>query len=85
MPLIGILSEQLELEIDGEQIQYLGEVSHEQKVQESSCYPVSNHLARAVWFSDRINGKSHLGWDWPVPEIIAHGKTGFVCDSLEND
>jgi len=33
MPLTGILSEQLESQIDGEQIQYLGEVSHEQKVE----------------------------------------------------
>jgi len=53
------LSEQLELEIDGEQIQYLGEVSHEQKVQllsgaTATLFPIT---WRAVWFSDdRING-----------------------------
>jgi len=83
--------EQLESQIDGEQIQYLGEVSHEQSrvAKRSHCYPVPNHVARAFWSSDdRIDGNRYTrDWDGtgPVPEIIAHGKTGFVCHSLEKN
>ncbi len=82
--------EQIEPLIDGEQIQYLGEVSHEQKVQLLSeatvtLFPVTwREPFGLVMIESMATGTPVIGMALgSVPEVIAHGKTGFVCRSLE--
>ena len=82
--------EQIEPLIDGEQIQYLGEVSHEQKVQLLSgatvtLFPVNwREPFGLVMIESMATGTPVIGMALgSVPEVIAHGKTGFVCRSLE--
>ena len=83
--------EQLEPEIDGEQIQYLGEVSHEEKVQllggaSVTLFPITwREPFGLVMIESMASGTPVIGMGLgSVPEIIAHEKTGFVCHSLEN-
>ena len=82
--------EQLEPQIDGEQIQYLGEVSHEQKVQllggaTVTLFPITwREPFGLVMIESMATGTPVIGMALgSVPEVIAHGKTGFVCYSLE--
>ena len=82
--------EQLDPQIDGEQIQYLGEVSHEQKVQllggaSVTLFPITwREPFGLVMIESMASGTPVIGMSLgSVPEIIAHGKTGFVCHSLE--
>lgn len=82
--------EQIEPLIDGEQIQYLGEVSHEQKVQllggaTVTLFPITwREPFGLVMIESMATGTPVIGMGLgSVPEIIAHGKTGFVCHSLE--
>jgi glycosyltransferase involved in cell wall biosynthesis len=82
--------EQVEPLIDGEQIQYLGEVSHEQKVQLLSgatvtLFPITwREPFGLVTIESMATGTPVIGMGLgAVPEVIAHGKTGFVCHSLE--
>jgi glycosyltransferase involved in cell wall biosynthesis len=76
--------------IDGEQIQYLGEVSHEEKVQllgEASVtlFPITwREPFGLVMIESMATGTPVIGMGLgSVPEVIDHGKTGFVCHSLE--
>ena len=82
--------EQVEPLIDGEQIQYLGEVSHEEKVKllsEASVtlFPISwREPFGLVMIESMATGTPVVGMGLgAVPEVIAHGKTGFVCHSVE--
>lgn len=76
--------------IDGEQIQYLGEVSHEEKVQllggaTVTLFPITwREPFGLVMIESMTTGTPVIGMALgSVPEVIAHGKTGFVCYSLE--
>ena len=82
--------EQVEPLIDGEQIQYLGEVSHEEKVKllgEASVtlFPISwREPFGLVMIESMATGTPVIAMGLgAVPEVIAHGKTGFVCHSVE--
>ncbi len=82
--------EQVEPLIDGEQIQYLGEVSHEEKVKllgEASVtlFPITwREPFGLVMIESMATGTPVVGMGLgAVPEVIAHGKTGFVCHSVE--
>ena len=82
--------EKLEPQIDGDQIQYLGEVSHEQKVQllggaSVTLFPITwREPFGLVMIESMATGTPVIGMALgSVPEVIAHGKTGFVCHSLE--
>jgi glycosyltransferase involved in cell wall biosynthesis len=82
--------EQLKPLIDGEQIQYLGEVSHEEKVQllggaTVTLFPITwREPFGLVMIESMATGTPVVGIAMgSVPEVIAHGKTGFVCHSLE--
>ena len=81
--------EQLEPQIDGDQIQYLGEVSHEQKVAllelaTVTLFPITwREPFGLVMIESMATGTPVIGMGLgSVPEVIAHGKTGFVCHSL---
>ncbi|GAB1538240.1 glycosyltransferase family 4 protein [Scytonema sp. NUACC21] len=82
--------EQVEPLIDGEQIQYLGEVSHEEKVKllgeaAVTLFPIAwREPFGLVMIESMVTGTPVIGMRLgSVPEVIAHGKTGFVCHSVE--
>jgi glycosyltransferase involved in cell wall biosynthesis len=81
--------QQVEPLIDGEQIQYLGEISHEDKVKLLGCatvtlFPITwREPFGLVMIESMATGTPVIGMNLgSVPEVIAHGKTGFVCNSL---
>ncbi|MFE1746843.1 glycosyltransferase family 4 protein [Coleofasciculus sp. H7-2] len=82
--------EQIKPLIDGEQIQYLGEVSHEEKVQllggaTVTLFPITwREPFGLVMIESMATGTPVVGMAMgSVPEVIAHGKSGFVCHSLQ--
>ncbi|MER3493659.1 MAG: glycosyl transferase [Mastigocladus sp. ERB_26_2] len=82
--------EQVKPLIDGEQIQYLGEISHEDKVKLLSgatvtLFPITwREPFGLVMIESMATGTPVIGMGLgSVPEVIAHGKTGFVCGCLE--
>ncbi len=82
--------QQVEPLIDGEQIQYLGEISHEDKVKllggaTVTLFPITwREPFGLVMIESMATGTPVIGMNLgSVPEVIAHGKTGFVCNSLE--
>ncbi len=82
--------EQVEPLIDGEQIQYLGEVTHEEKVQLLSgatltLFPITwREPFGLVMIESMATGTPVLAMGLgAVPEVIAHGKTGFICHTIE--
>jgi glycosyltransferase involved in cell wall biosynthesis len=82
--------EQLKPLIDGEQIQYLGEVSHQEKVEllagaTVTLFPITwREPFGLVMIESMATGTPVVGMALgSVPEVIAHGKTGFVCHTLE--
>jgi glycosyltransferase involved in cell wall biosynthesis len=82
--------EQVKPLIDGEQIQYLGEVSHEEKIKllggaTATLFPINwREPFGLVMIESMATGTPVIGMGLgSVPEVIAHGKTGFVCYSLE--
>lgn len=83
-------SEQVEPLIDGEQIQFFGEVDHEEKVKllsEASLtlFPITwREPFGLVMIESMATGTPVLAMGLgAVPEVIAHGKTGFVCHTIE--
>lgn len=82
--------EQVEPLIDGEQIQYLGEVSHAEKVRllggaTVTLFPISwREPFGLVMIESMATGTPVVGIGMgAVPEVIAQGKTGFACHTLE--
>lgn len=82
--------EKLKPLIDGEQIQYLGEVSHEEKAQllanaTVTLFPITwREPFGLVMVESMVTGTPVVGMAMgSVPEVIAHGETGFVCNNLE--
>lgn len=76
--------------IDGEQIQYLGEVAHQEKVQllknaSVTLFPITwREPFGLVMIESMATGTPVIGMALgAAPEVIAHGKTGFICHSLE--
>lgn len=76
--------------IDGEQIQYLGEVDHEAKARllagaTVTLFPITWREPFGLVMIESLAAGTPvvaiaLG---SVPEVIDHGQTGFVCHSLE--
>jgi glycosyltransferase involved in cell wall biosynthesis len=76
--------------IDGQQIQYLGELDHTAKVEllgnaAITLFPITwREPFGLVMIESMATGTPVIGIDMgSVPEVIAHGKTGFVCSSYE--
>jgi glycosyltransferase involved in cell wall biosynthesis len=76
--------------IDGEQIQYLGEVSHLEKVEllghaAVTLFPITwREPFGLVMIESMVTGTPVIGIAMgSVPEVIDHGKTGFVCQSYD--
>jgi glycosyltransferase involved in cell wall biosynthesis len=77
-------------QIDGKQIEYLGEVNHAQKVEllknaAVTLFPITwNEPFGLVMIESMATGTPTIGMNLgSVPEVIAHGETGFVCNSFE--
>ena len=82
--------DKIELLIDGDLIQYFGEVSHEEKVNllanaTVTLFPITwREPFGLVMIESMATGTPVVGMALgSVPEVIANGKTGFVCGSLE--
>lgn len=82
--------EQVEPLIDGEQIQYLGEISHEDKVKllgeaTVTLFPITwREPFGLVMIESMATGTPVIAMNLgSVPEVIADGKTGFICDSAD--
>lgn len=77
-------------QIDGKQIEYLGEVNHAQKVELLShasvtLFPITwQEPFGLVMVESMATGTPVIGMNLgSVPEVIAHGTSGFVCHSYE--
>ncbi|MGH8002928.1 MAG: glycosyltransferase family 4 protein [Brasilonema sp.] len=76
--------------IDGEQIEFLGEVDHAAKVEllgnaSMTLFPITwREPFGLVMIESMATGTPVIAINMgSVPEVIAHGKTGFVCQSYE--
>ncbi len=75
--------------IDGKQIEYLGEVSHDEKAEllgnaTVTLFPVTwQEPFGLVMIESMATGTPVIAMNFgSVPEVIAHGKTGFICQSF---
>ncbi len=82
--------EQVEPLIDGEQIQYLGEISHDDKVRllgeaTVTLFPITwREPFGLVMIESMAAGTPVIAMNLgSVPEVIVDGKTGFVCESVD--
>ena len=76
--------------IDGEQIQFLGEANHAQKSTlmgnaAVTLFPITwREPFGLVMIESMVTGTPVIAMNLgSTPEIIAHGKTGFLCDTVE--
>lgn len=76
--------------LDHSQIQYLGEIDHDQKVAllagaGATLFPITwREPFGLVMIESLVTGTPVVGMALgSVPEVIDHGETGFVCHSLE--
>uniref|UniRef100_A0ACD5H0N8 Glycosyltransferase n=1 Tax=Desertifilum tharense IPPAS B-1220 TaxID=1781255 RepID=A0ACD5H0N8_9CYAN len=75
--------------LDGQQIQYLGELSHAQKVSllgnaRATLFPITwNEPFGLVMIESLCTGTPVMAMNLgSVPEVIAQGKTGMICQSV---
>jgi glycosyltransferase involved in cell wall biosynthesis len=87
---IDYYREKVEPLIDGEQIQYLGEISHDDKVRllgeaTVTLFPITwREPFGLVMIESMAAGTPVIAMNLgSVPEVIVDGKTGFVCDSTD--
>lgn len=76
--------------IDGKQIEFLGEVNHAQKAElfgkaSATLFPITwQEPFGLVMVESMAAGTPVIGIKMgSVPEVIAHGETGFVCNTYE--
>lgn len=76
--------------VDGDQIQYLGEVSHAQKAElmgkaAVTLFPITwREPFGLVMIESMATGTPVIAMNMgSVPEVISHGVTGFVCENID--
>jgi glycosyltransferase involved in cell wall biosynthesis len=76
--------------IDGKQIEYLGEATHEQKCTlmggaVATLFPITwREPFGLVMIESMATGTPVVGMRMgSTPEVIVHGQTGFLCDTVE--
>jgi glycosyltransferase involved in cell wall biosynthesis len=81
---------QVEPLIDGQQIQYLGEVNHAEKLEllgnaAATLFPITwQEPFGLVMIESMCVGTPVLGMALgSVPEVIEHGRSGFICNSVD--
>jgi glycosyltransferase involved in cell wall biosynthesis len=82
---------ELKPHIDGTQIEYLGEANHVQKNAlmgnaVATLFPITwREPFGLVMVESMASGTPVIGMRLgSAPEVIAHGKTGFLCDTVED-
>jgi glycosyltransferase involved in cell wall biosynthesis len=82
--------QEIEPQIDGKQIQYLGEVEHDQKVElignaAITLFPITwPEPFGLVMAESMCTGTPVIAMNLgSVSEVIVHGKTGFICESID--
>jgi glycosyltransferase involved in cell wall biosynthesis len=77
-------------QIDGQQIEYLGEINHAEKAEllgnaAITLFPISwQEPFGLVMIESMATGTPVIGMNLgSVPEVIAHGQTGFVCQNYD--
>lgn len=77
-------------QIDGQQIEYLGEINHAEKAEllgnaAITLFPISwQEPFGLVMIESMATGTPVIGINLgSVPEVIVHGQTGFVCQSYD--
>ncbi|MFO8038883.1 MAG: glycosyltransferase family 4 protein [Sodalinema sp.] len=83
-------TEKIAPHLDGDQIQYHGELSHHDKVNllgyaTATLFPITwDEPFGLVMIESMCTGTPVIAWSrGAVPEIIAQGTTGFICHSLD--
>ena len=86
----SFFEQELAPQIDGKQIEYLGEINDAQKAEllgnaAVTLFPITwREPFGLVMIESMATGTPVIGMNLgSVPEVIAHGKTGFVCQSYE--
>ncbi len=81
---------EIEPRLDGERVAYLGEISQAEKVrllQRARCFlfPIQWEEPFGLVMTEAMAcGTPVVATRWgSTPEVVAHGKTGFLADSLE--
>jgi glycosyltransferase involved in cell wall biosynthesis len=82
--------QELAPQIDGKQIEYLGEANHVQKNTlmgnaAATLFPITwREPFGLVMVESMASGTPVIGMQLgSAPEVIAHGKTGFLCDTVD--
>ena len=82
--------ETIKPQIDGDQIQYLGELSHEEKAElfgkaTATLFPIGwPEPFGLVMIESMCTGTPVIAMEFgSVPEVVANDKTGFICSNLE--
>jgi glycosyltransferase involved in cell wall biosynthesis len=77
-------------QIDGQQIQFLGEINHAEKIElfgnaAITLFPITwQEPFGLVMIESMATGTPVIGMNLgSVPEVIAHGVTGFVCQTYD--
>ena len=77
-------------QLDGKNIEYLGELTHSEKIEflgnaAVTLFPITwREPFGLVMIESMCTGTPVIGMKLgSVPEVIAHGRTGFVCNSFE--
>lgn len=88
---VDFFEQEVKPHIDGEQIIFLGEVNHAQKMDlmgeaAATLFPITwQEPFGLVMVESMVTGTPVLGMRMgSVPEVIEDGKGGFVCDSVED-
>jgi glycosyltransferase involved in cell wall biosynthesis len=83
--------QEIEPHLDGKQIEFLGEANHRQKSilmggAVATLFPITwQEPFGLVMIESMVTGTPVIAINLgSVPEVIAHGKTGFLCDSVED-
>ncbi len=83
--------EQIQPHLDGEQIEYIGETNHEDKVSLlgnalATLFPITwQEPFGLVMIESMVTGTPVIAINLgSAGEVIAEGKTGFVCDTVED-
>lgn len=89
-PIQNFFATQIQPHIDNEQIQYLGEVSHGEKIALlgqaiATLFPITYEEPFGLVMIESMSTGTpviacRLG---SVPEVIADGKTGFICENYD--
>jgi glycosyltransferase involved in cell wall biosynthesis len=82
---------QIKPQIDGQQIQFLGEANHEQKSElmgnaVATLFPITwREPFGLVMVESMVVGTPVIAMALgSAPEVLDHGKTGFLCNSVED-